>query len=179
MKHSFVATLGEGREIEVAIEPLGSGRYRYHRGDVTFVFDARRTPVRAGTVAWSIVREDTRRADFVEIGVHNGSYEVQVDGHVISAQLVDARKKRAARAAARPGTTGPAEVRSPMPGKVVKLLVGVGESVNAGQGVIVVEAMKMENELRATRAGAVAAILVKEGQAVDAGEVMLRLDAPQ
>ena len=69
--------------------------------------------------------------------------------------------------------TGPARLMAPMPGKIVKSLVAPGDSVEAGQGVLVMEAMKMENELKATRAGTVLEIRVKEGQAVEMGAVLL------
>ena len=60
-----------------------------------------------------------------------------------------------------------------MPGRIVKLLVREGQTVNAGQGIIVIEAMKMQNELRAPRAGTVEEIRVTENQAVNAGENLL------
>ena len=59
-----------------------------------------------------------------------------------------------------------------MPGKVVRVLVAPGDQVAARQGLVVVEAMKMENELRAVRAGRVASVAVIEGQSVDAGAVL-------
>ncbi|MSP63788.1 MAG: biotin/lipoyl-binding protein [Myxococcales bacterium] len=59
-----------------------------------------------------------------------------------------------------------------MPGKVVKVLVQVGDAVKAGQGLLVVEAMKMENELRAPRDGAVADVSAREGQSVEAGQIL-------
>jgi biotin carboxyl carrier protein len=60
-----------------------------------------------------------------------------------------------------------------MPGKIVRVLAKVGVAVQARQPLIVVEAMKMENELRATRAGVVSELLVQEGQSVDAGALLL------
>ena len=69
--------------------------------------------------------------------------------------------------------TGPLKLTAPMPGKIVKVLVGQGEAVEAGRGVIVMEAMKMENELKATRSGTVQEIRVKEGQAVEMGAPLL------
>jgi biotin carboxyl carrier protein len=65
---------------------------------------------------------------------------------------------------------------SPMPGKVVKLLVGEGQEVGAGQGVIVVEAMKMENELKSAVAGKVKEIFVEEGQVVESGAKLLLVE---
>ncbi|MGH9692893.1 MAG: biotin/lipoyl-containing protein [Bryobacteraceae bacterium] len=68
---------------------------------------------------------------------------------------------------------GPQEIRALMPGKIVKLLVGVGDEVNAGDGVIVVEAMKMQNEMKAAKAGRIARVHVAEGDTVAAGEALL------
>jgi biotin carboxyl carrier protein len=67
-------------------------------------------------------------------------------------------------------------VSSPMPGKVVKLLVGLGEEVKADQGVIVVEAMKMENELKSALTGKVKEIFVKEGEVVESGAKLLLVE---
>jgi biotin carboxyl carrier protein len=59
-----------------------------------------------------------------------------------------------------------------MPGKVVRVLVKAGDQVEAAQGLLVVEAMKMQNEIRSPKGGTVERVLVKEGQAVNAGEVL-------
>jgi biotin carboxyl carrier protein len=63
-----------------------------------------------------------------------------------------------------------------MPGKVVRVLAAVGDSVEAGQGILVVEAMKMQNELKAPRAGRVVSVSAKEGDTVAAGEVMAEVE---
>ena len=65
---------------------------------------------------------------------------------------------------------GRQQIVAPMPGKVVRLLVAAGEKVEAGQGILVVEAMKMQNEVRSAKPGTVERLLVKEGQTVSAGE---------
>ena len=70
-------------------------------------------------------------------------------------------------------SAGPMSVSTPMPGKVVKLLVQLGMAVQEGQGVVVVEAMKMQNELKAPKSGVVEKILVEENQPVNAGESLL------
>jgi biotin carboxyl carrier protein len=69
--------------------------------------------------------------------------------------------------------TGPQRVIAPMPGKIVRVLVAPGQAVEPRQGLVVVEAMKMENELKAARAGTVAEVAVREGQSVDAGALLL------
>ncbi len=68
------------------------------------------------------------------------------------------------------------DVKAPMPGKVVRVLVGEGEEVRAGQGLVVVEAMKMQNELKALRAGRVVRVAAKDGATVGAGDVLATLE---
>src|SRR6266704_1033037 len=68
--------------------------------------------------------------------------------------------------------TGGLQITAPMPGKVVRLLVKTGDRVEAGQGLLVVEAMKMQNEIRSPKSGTVERVFVQEGQPVSAGEVL-------
>ena len=72
--------------------------------------------------------------------------------------------------------SGQAKIAAPMPGRIVRLLVAVGDAVEAGQGIVVVEAMKMQNEMKAPRAGTVKAIKTTEGAAVAAGDVLVVLE---
>jgi len=71
------------------------------------------------------------------------------------------------------GAQGPRPVKAPMPGRVVRLLVEVGDEVVEGQGVVVIEAMKMQNELKASKAGRVAKVSVAVGDTVGAGDVLV------
>jgi biotin carboxyl carrier protein len=71
-----------------------------------------------------------------------------------------------------PRGSGPERLTAPMPGKIARVLVKTGEAVSARQPVVVIEAMKMENELRASQAGTVAEIHVRDGQSVDAGALL-------
>jgi len=103
-----------------------------------------------------------------------GDFDVHLDGLTIPLQIRPAgsfgrQKKDGAAAPA----SGPQRVVAPMPGKVVRVLVKPGDDVKARQGLVVVEAMKMENELRAARDGRVRDVAVAEGQSVDAGSVLL------
>ena len=68
------------------------------------------------------------------------------------------------------------DIKAPMPGKVVRMLVKEGDEVQAGQGLAVVEAMKMQNEMRALRAGRVVKVLAKDGDTVGAGDVLVSLE---
>jgi biotin carboxyl carrier protein len=71
---------------------------------------------------------------------------------------------------------GPEKIAAPMPGKVVRVLVAAGDEVQAGQGIVVVEAMKMQNEMKAPRAGRVAAISAREGETVTAGQTLVTIE---
>jgi biotin carboxyl carrier protein len=82
-------------------------------------------------------------------------------------EILDEKKLRMRRASGRFTVQGKQTLTSPMPGKVVKVLVAVGDEVKEGQGLVVVEAMKMENELRSPKDGKVVELHVKEGQAVE------------
>ncbi len=73
------------------------------------------------------------------------------------------------------GLEGPQEIRAPMPGRIVKVLVSENDQVGLGDGLVVIEAMKMQNELRAPRPGRVEKIYVAEGSGVEAGLRLLRL----
>ena len=103
-----------------------------------------------------------------------GDFDVHLDGLTIPVQIRPAgsfgRQKQEGSGAP---ATGPQRVTAPMPGKVVRVLVKPGDDVKARQGLVVVEAMKMENELRSARDGRVRDVAVAEGQSVDAGAVLL------
>ncbi len=71
---------------------------------------------------------------------------------------------------------GRQQVVAPMPGKIVRILVQAGEAVEAGQGLVVVEAMKMQNEIRSPKSGKVEKIVAKEGETVNPGDVLVWVD---
>lgn len=105
-----------------------------------------------------------------------GDFDVHVAGRTVPVQVRPSTwmTRRGASSALRAGLAGgPQRVVSPMPGKIVRVLVKAGDHVTARQGLVVVEAMKMENELRAARDGRVRELSVAEGQSVDAGAVLL------
>jgi biotin carboxyl carrier protein len=102
---------------------------------------------------------------------------VLVDGQPFRVEIQEERERRL-RAAAGKGEVkaGKRVVTAPMPGKVVRLLVRPGDAVQPGDGIIVVEAMKMENELKAPAAGTVKEIRVEEGRAVGGGDVLVVIE---
>lgn len=111
------------------------------------------------------------RSVTIRIASRSEEWEVwsATEQHVISVADTRDRSGRHKRAAA----SGPMEVRAQMPGKVIKLLVEKGTAVQAGQGLIVVEAMKMQNEMKSPKDGIVSRINVAEGATVAAGQPLI------
>ncbi|MEO8051429.1 MAG: biotin/lipoyl-containing protein [Acidobacteriota bacterium] len=103
-----------------------------------------------------------------------GAGEVSVNGRVFRVDVFDPREQRGRRAAAE--NSGPQAMTAPMPGRVIRVLVVAGQEVAAGEGLIVVEAMKMQNEMKSPRAGRVQAIKTAAGAAVSAGDVLLVIE---
>ncbi len=99
----------------------------------------------------------------------DGRLGVRVGDSVHSLQLLDERRLRLQRASGKFSAEGPQRVDAPMPGKVVRVLVKQGDDVIEGQGLVVVEAMKMENELKSPKAGKVVELHAVEGAAVESG----------
>jgi biotin carboxyl carrier protein len=95
---------------------------------------------------------------------------VEIRGHTFEIEIQDPRAPRR-NAGARAGE-GQQRVLAPMPGKIIRLLVAEGTQVEPGDGIVVVEAMKMQNELKALRSGTVTSLLVGEGATVGAGELL-------
>ncbi len=103
-----------------------------------------------------------------------GELAVHMANGVATVRLLSGASGRQTRGGASPDATGGArQVLAPMPGRVVKVLVKPGDTVSARQGLVVVEAMKMENELRSPKDGRVTEVRVAEGAAVEAGRVLV------
>jgi biotin carboxyl carrier protein len=103
-----------------------------------------------------------------------GEWRLAVEGTSCLATVVDERTRHIQSLTGDSGKAlGPAHLKAPMPGLVLRVLARVGEAVEAGRGLVVLEAMKMENELRASAAGVVVSIRVVQGQAVEKGQVLL------
>jgi len=99
----------------------------------------------------------------------DGKVAVLVGDEVHELEILDERRLRLRRASGKFSLEGPQRVDSPMHGKVVRVLARQGDRVLEGQSLVVVEAMKMENELKSPKAGVVAELHAQEGQAVEAG----------
>ena len=128
------------------------------------------TPVRLVTIGSQVHRVVVRR------GASRGAYTLWVDGFRFEGEALDERTRAIRDITAETSkSTGPAALVAPMPGLIVRVSVAPGDAVQAGQGLVVMEAMKMENELRAPAAGKVKNVLVEPGKAVEKGTVLIEL----
>ncbi len=116
----------------------------------------------------SLVARDARATQRWEVVVDGWRVEVDVES-----ERQAALRERARRGTGDPAGLGPTEVRAIIPGVVLSVLVAAGDAVTAGQHLLVIEAMKMENELRAPRDGTIERVAVGAGQTIDVGELLV------
>jgi biotin carboxyl carrier protein len=105
----------------------------------------------------------------------DGTLKLQTGIQEFTAEIIDPRAWSGRRHGALE-VEGRQQITAPMPGKIVRLLVSAGDRVEAGQGILVVEAMKMQNEIRSPKSGTVERLLAKEGQPVNAGDILAWVD---
>ena len=149
---------GEGFVVELTREDAG-----YSVASSSPPFAA--TVVRNGGSAWSVLIDGKSYEAHVER--ENGEILVEVLGERFRFGSGAERQEDAAGP-----TSGRSEVKAPMPGRVVKLLASAGETVTAGQAVLLFEAMKMQNEIRSPQDGVLTELAVKEGQAIQTREIL-------
>jgi biotin carboxyl carrier protein len=160
----FEAQVG-GATIPIAITG-GQGRYRVVVGDEAQEVDARQ----AVPGIWSLL---IGRVSYVaDVSEQDGLYVVDVDGERYRIRVEEETRYIIRTRGARVESGGQV-LRAPMPGKVVHIEVAPGQAVQPGDGLVVLEAMKMENEFRATVAGTVREVRVEVGQAVNPGDVLV------
>ncbi len=162
----YIATV-DGQDIEIDLERQGEVQL----GDAVLQTDLRAID---GS-SYSLLLDHRSYEVFVERQA--GRYVIMIDGDQFLVEVEDARLKQLrAMGGAAHEESGSAQVVAPMPGLVVKVLVAPGDVVEAGQGVLILEAMKMENELRSPRAGVVRQVSAVPGQTVAQGELLIRVD---
>jgi biotin carboxyl carrier protein len=163
----YVVQVGE-RLVEVVLDAEGvlvdGERVHAHLAEIEG------TPVRLVTIGTEVHRVAVQRGEM------RGRYVLRLNGHRFDVEALDERT-RAIRelSAAAAGASGPAPLVAPMPGLIVRVNVADGDVVQAGQGLVVMEAMKMENELRSPAAGTVKRVLVQPGTAVEKGAMLVEL----
>ena len=155
-----------GETLRIELHEVGEGVYDLSVGGETVRVDA----AKSGRTIYSVI-EDGRQFEAMveERGAHG--FDILVAGRLYHLEAVDERSRLLVEQA-RTASEGPQTVESEMPGKIVKVHLAAGGEVREGQGVVVVEAMKMENEIRSPIDGIVTEIPVREGQTVETGEVL-------
>jgi biotin carboxyl carrier protein len=165
----YVVELNAQRKT-VSVEPEGV-RYENDapiRGELSDIEGSPVRMVKLGTHVYRVVAEKRQG---------RGRYTLWVDGYRFETEALDERTRSIRDlSAAIAGPTGPAPIIAPMPGLIVRVNVSVGDRVEAGQGLVVMEAMKMENELRAIAAGTVRSVEVSPGTAVEKGALLVALE---
>jgi biotin carboxyl carrier protein len=167
----YLTTLkGAKEQVPVDIEDQGNGRYLLTIDGARHVVDA--VPLDHGAVSLLI---DGRSYD-VELEEAGDEVQVLVNEQVLVVDVADERALRLRAGAAGFTVTGKVTLTAPMPGKVVRVLVAPGAVVAEGQGLLVVEAMKMENELKSPKAGTVVEVFAREGSTVEANAKLLTVE---
>ncbi len=173
------ATIFEGEECEVEVLEVSPGNYDViisatggHEGDGEHIrVNARRVK----NTTWSFIIDDhAYNIEFEQDPTQESKSEnLLLRGETLAIEVLDLRNLRLrASQALSDGDSGPAEIKSPMPGKIVAVLVEEGQEVSEGTGLVVIEAMKMENELKAPKAGTVRHLDLQEGFSVEGGTVL-------
>ena len=170
----------------VLVEPLPDELFRVVIDGVESIVSARKVETAGAAVTYSLLGGGDPQAAsgtggaqrMIDVDPTTGDeLRLTVDGgEPLFVQVHDLRD-RLAEQGDPDGSGGAGELRAAMPGKVVKLLGKVGDVVKAGQSLLVIEAMKMENELRSPGAGRITEIGVREGQAVEAGQLLVALSS--
>jgi biotin carboxyl carrier protein len=155
---------------EVVVESLGDHRYAVTFGGIRSELESLVLP----NGAVSLLLDHTSYS--IEFDEKKDEVGVLLRGQFTRFDVADERKLRLRAAAAGFAVEGRQTVTAPMPGKIVKLLVKVGDQVTEGQGLVVVEAMKMENELKSPKAGKVTEVTVIEGATVENGASLMVVD---
>jgi len=161
---TYVALLDGGkREESIDVKLLRPGVYEVKIGEKVHVVDAFKLDY--GTLNIIVDTESYS----VQLDQRATEVKVHLRDSVFSLEILDEKRLRMRRAAGKFTVEGRQVLATPMPGKVVKVLRKVGDEVKEGEGVVVVEAMKMENDIKSPKDGKVVEILVQEGQAIEGG----------
>jgi biotin carboxyl carrier protein len=161
-----------GRLRTVAVERVGSqavGRYRVTIDGHTRLVDAR--PAGPGRLSLLFPEEQSRSFDVAMAPASVTDLDIYLPDGAVRAIVNGRRSRREGPSEA--SASGDQRILAPMPGRVVRVLVAAGDEVRARQPLVVVEAMKMENELSAPRAGRVKDVQVRDGMSVDAGRLLV------
>ena len=163
----------KGETLQIALREVEEGRFDVTIAGETVHVDA----VKSSPSVYSVI-EDGKQFEVVidEKGSHG--FDVLAGGRIFHLEAFDERTKLLSAAGAA-AVSGPQRVEAEMPGKVVRVSHGSGDSVAEGEGVLILEAMKMENEIPSPIDGVVTELAVSEGDTVEAGALLFTVEPPQ
>jgi len=165
----YVAILdNKEREIEVSRE----SEYIYL---VTIDGENHRIDARFCTSYWISLIINNQSYD-ISFSHEKDNFELNFRNHNYRIDILDERKLRMRGIQTSIDPSGPEILKSSMPGKVIKILAGEGNMVNAGEGIVIIEAMKMENEIECRQNGKIKKIYVKEGDTIEADTLLVEID---
>jgi biotin carboxyl carrier protein len=163
----------KGETRTVGLRELTDSSYEVTIEGETVLVDA----VKSGKSTIYSIIENGRQFEVVIDEQGASGFDVLVGGQLFHLQALDERSKLLT-ATAKAVATGPQRVESEMPGKVVKISAPLGTSVTEGQGVLILEAMKMENEIKSPIEGTVTEVAVVDGQTVESGALLFVVTPP-
>ena len=163
---AFIAKLGEQTHT-VDIEEIARSVYRVSVDGNEFIVDGKKT----GRTNYSLIVDN--RSFEIEVDNTEDAYRVLVDGRNYHVNLIDERRVLTGGAQEGLQLQGRQKVSVPMPGKVIAVLIAEGDKVEKGQGLVIVEAMKMENEVHSPIAGEIKEIKVAPGDTIEGGAVLV------
>lgn len=176
----YAVTGRDGETRVVGVERAEDGRVHFTVEDQAYAYDARRLP---GQIIHLLTSSGGSYDAVIEWAGGDdrlsGEVAVGLKGQVYHFDVIDERKLRMRQAVGGGSEATAGNLSAAMPGKVVRILVAAGDDVEAGQGLLVLEAMKMENELSASGPGTVKSIHVAEGDNVDKGVLLIEIEASE
>jgi acetyl/propionyl-CoA carboxylase alpha subunit len=169
---NYEVSTKQGEPVTVGLRESGEGIYEITIDGKTVHVDA----VKSGPTVYSMI-EDGRQFEAMvdEMGAHG--FDVMLGGRIFHLEAIDERTQLLA-GASKIVVTGPQQVEAEMPGKVVKIHVAAGAEVAEGDGVLVIEAMKMENEIQSPIEGVIRELSVSVSDTVEAGTPLFTVDPP-
>ena len=166
---SYIAIINN-KEYKIDVEEKGKNIFSFTIGNKNYSIDA----VHSEHSLYSLIING--KSYEVDLDARDGVCNVLIKGEHYCINVINEKKKSLVAKAKEFAAEGKQQITTEMPGKVARILVGKGQQVKRNQGVIVVEAMKMENELKTPKDGKVVEINVKEGETVEGGTVLLVIE---
>jgi biotin carboxyl carrier protein len=165
MKYTVIV---DGERVEIDLQVNQSNSIEAEIGGRKYALEAKTLETGIYWFNWQ------NRSIEVAVTPNGNGYAVSFGGQRLTVEIVDART--ALQKTAQRGQAGTVEIRAPMPGKVVKVLLLEGSEVQENQGILVMEAMKMQNEIKSPKSGVVKKLTVVEGAAVNAGDLLATVE---